>query len=327
MKSDFSIITVGLCPAWDVTCYGERLDWGQHKIVTSTSPRPAGKAMNISRALAWMGEKSVAAGLWGREDYQQMLKAMQPACPECSAGRPLRKFIKVRMTAAEGGTRQNITVVDIVKHREMHLRHKSELVSKKALRKLKADLEKIVGENSICVFAGLMPEGELVGDIVRIIKDFANCGAKIVVDTSGEALKQIVDAEVVWLIKPNVEELCELVGRKVRDEPVSLAKAGRRLLDKVEIILISRGRKGAITVTRKGAWQGRCVGREKVLSTVGCGDYLLAGFLKGLKDESNVGAALQNAIRAATAKAWGWSGKRKWPQVLKKIKVEFGRLG
>jgi len=317
VKSDFSIITVGLCPAWDVTCYGERLDWGQHKIVTSTSPRPAGKAMNISRALAWMGEKSVAAGLWGREDYQQMLKAMSQ----------LRKFITVRMTAAESSTRQNITVVDIFKHREMHLRHKSELVSKKALRKLNADLEKIVSENSICIFAGLMPEREFLGDIIGIIKDCANCGARTVVDTSGDALKQIVDAGVAWMIKPNVEELCELVGRKVRDEPVSLAKAGRRLLDKVEIILISRGSKGAVAVTGKGAWQGQCVGRGKVLSTVGCGDYLLAGFLKGLKDESNVGAALQNAIRVATAKAWGWSGKRKWPQVLKKIKVEFGQLG
>jgi 1-phosphofructokinase family hexose kinase len=316
MKSDFSIITVGLCPAWDVTCYGERLDWGQHKIVTSTSPRPAGKAMNISRALAWMGEKSVAAGLWGREDYQQMLKAMQA----------LRKFITVRMTAAEGSTRRNITVVDIVKHREMHLRHKSELVSKKALRKLNADLEKIVSENSICIFAGLMPEREFLGDIIGIIKDCANCGARTVVDTSGDALKQIVDTEVVWLIKPNVEELCELVGRKVRDEPVSLAKAGWRLLDKVEIILISRGRKGAVAVTKEGVWQGCCVGSRKVLSTVGCGDYLLAGFLKGLKDGAGAEYAMQTAIKAATAKAWGWTEIKFWPQVRRRVKVRMEKV-
>jgi len=324
VKGDFSIITVGLCPAWDVTCCGEGLDWGQHKIVTSTGPVPAGKAMNISRTLAWMGEKSVAAGLWGREDYQQMLKAMKP----------LGKFIKVRMTAVEGSTRRNITVVDTVNQREMHLRHRSELVSRKALKKLKGDLEKLVGKNSVCVFAGLMPEGELVGDIIGIIKHCNNCGAKIVVDTSGEALKKIVDTGVCWMIKPNVAELCELAGQKVADEPLSLVKAGRRLLHKVEIILISRGVSGAVAVTKKGAWQGHCVGREKVLSTVGCGDYLLAGFLpvvslsnlKGLKDESNVGAELQNALRVATAKAWGWTEGKSWSQVRRQVKVRMGRI-
>lgn len=149
---------------------------------------------------------------------------------------------------------------------------------------------------------------------------------KIVVDTSGEALKKIVDTGVVWMIKPNVAELCELVGRKVRDEPVSLAKAGAKLLEKVEIVLISRGRKGAIAVTRKGAWTGRCVGRGKVLSTVGCGDYLLAGFLKGLKDKQQPPYALKTAIKVATAKAWSWTGKRKLPHVIKKIKVEVGQL-
>jgi 1-phosphofructokinase family hexose kinase len=317
VKSDFSIITVGLCPAWDVTCYGEGLEWGEHKLVTSTSPQPAGKALNISRALAWMGEKSIAAGLWGQEDYQQMLKAMSQ----------LRKFIKVRMTAAEGSTRRNITVVDTRGAREMHLRHRGELATKRSMARLKMDLEKLVKRNSICVFAGLMPEGKFVGEIVGIIEACHRRGAMIVVDTSGQALREIVDAGICWLIKPNVAELCELVGRKVRDEPVSLAKAGAKLLEKVEIVLISRGRKGAIAVTRKGAWTGRCVGRRKVLSTVGCGDYLLAGFLKGLEDRVDVISALQVAIKVATAKAWGWSGKRKWPQVLKKIKVEFGQPG
>jgi len=43
-----------------------------------------------------MGEKSIATGLWGRDDYEQMLKAM----------RTLKKFVQVEMTADEGGTRR-----------------------------------------------------------------------------------------------------------------------------------------------------------------------------------------------------------------------------
>ena len=87
------------------------------------------------------GEKSIAAGLCGRDDYEQMLKAM----------RALKKFVQVKMTAVEGGTRRNITVVDTANNREMHLRNKSELSSKKAFIKLEADLEAIrLIQDGIC---------------------------------------------------------------------------------------------------------------------------------------------------------------------------------
>ncbi len=327
MKLSGRIVTVGLCPSWDTVCRFEGIDWGEHKTVSSANSRPAGKALNISRALAWMGRKNIAAGLWGRDDYQQMLKAM----------RSLGGLVKVKMTAVDGGTRRNITVVDTANDREMHLRNRSELASKKTLRKLEADLRAIVHKGSVCVFAGMMPEDEFVGDVVRIIKSCRERGAKIVVDTYGDALKRILETGAAWLIKPNVEELRELLGEQVPDNPAALARAGRKLLDKAEIVVISRGRKGGVVVTKKGAWQGRCIGRGRVLSTVGCGDYLLGGFLKGLKNKSDAGPALVSskaeavaglgtAIKVATAKAWGWTDKMSWPDVQSKIKVQVEQM-
>jgi len=316
MRVSGKIVTIGLCPSWDTTCRFDGIDWGQHKTVSSAGSRPAGKALNISQALAWMGEENIAAGLWGRDDYQQMLKAM----------RSLGGMVKVKMTAVDGGTRRNITIVDTVNDREMHLRNRSELTSKKALRKLEADLGVIVHKGSVCVFAGMMPEDEFVGDVVRIIKLCRERGAKTVVDTYGNALKRILETSAAWLIKPNVEELRELLGEQVIDSPEGLVRAGRKLLDKVEIVVISRGRKGGVVVTKKGAWQGRCIGSGRVLSTVGCGDYLLGGFLKGLKDKSDAGSALGTAIKVATAKAWGWTDKMSWLDVQSKIKVQVGQM-
>lgn len=329
MRVSGKIITVGLCPSWDMICLFDGIEWGEHKTVSSASSRPAGKALNISRALAWMREENIAAGLWGRDDFEQMLKAM----------RALKKFVKVKMTAVEGSTRRNITVVDTVNDREMHLRNRSELASRKALRKLEDDLRTIVHRGSVCVFAGAMPEDEFVGDVVRIIKSCRERGAKIVVDTYGDALKRILETGAAWLIKPNVDELRELLGEQVTDSPAGLVRAGRELLDKVEVVLISRGQKGGVVVTKKGSWQGRCVGRSRVLSTVGCGDFLLAGFLKGLnpvrskssasngvKDKSDVGSGLGTAIKAATARAWGWTEGKSWPQALREIKVGVERV-
>jgi 1-phosphofructokinase family hexose kinase len=311
-----SIITVGLSPAWDITCCGRNLDWGLHKYIDEQTIRPAGKALNVSKALAWMGQRNIAAGLWGRNDYQEMLTAVRSLWP----------LIRVKMTTVAGDTRQNVTVVDTARDRDIHLRNRSELVSRAALRRLRADLTALVSKSSVCVFAGAMPEDELLTDIVRMIESCHERGAKIVLDTSGPALREIVDAGWVWLIKPNVRELGELLGEQVEDNSPALARGGRRLLEKVEIILISRGRKGAVLVTRQGDWQGRCRGYRKTRSTVGCGDYLLAGFLKALCENCRPELALKTGLKVAAARAWGWDEGKTWPQVQKQIALSVDRI-
>ena len=305
------IITVGLSPAWDITCRGRNLGWSKHKYIDEQTIQPAGKALNVSKALAWMGQRNIAAGLWGQDDYKQMIKAAQSFQPH----------IKVKMTPVAGGTRKNVTVVDTAKSKDMHLRSRCKLASRATLKRLKNDLQTVVNKRSICVFAGSMPEDGLLSDIVRISKSCRKHGARMVLDTSGAALKEIVDTGEVWLIKPNLNELRELLGEAVKDNPASLKEAGQKLLGKVEIVLISRGQKGAVTVTRDGAWKGRCVGRRKILSTVGCGDYLLAGFLKGMKDKTDADLALQTAIKVATARAWGWTETKEWIRVRRQIQV------
>ncbi|UCG57527.1 MAG: hypothetical protein JSU70_22005 [Phycisphaerales bacterium] len=310
------IITVGLCPAWDICCRGRALDWGLHKEIDQQVIRPAGKAMNISHALAWMGQRNVAAGLWGQDDHEQVLRRM----------RPLRELVETKLTAVAGQTRRNITVVDSADGREMHLRSKSALASAKSLRKLGADLDRLVRRHSVCVFAGAMPAGPLLAEIVRIVELCSCRGASIVVDTHGPALKAIVETGLARLVCPNVEELSQLLGVQVRDTPVGLASLGRRLLARTEGVLISRGPKGAMLVTKDGAWRGRCAVRRKTLSTVGCGDYLLAGFLKGLQGKSDLAVALRTAVKAATARAWGWTETKTWLQMERRINVDVARL-
>ena len=310
MKREPSIITIGFAPAWDITCRVKNPHWGVHIDLDDQTIVPAGKALNVSKALAWMGQKNIAAGLWGYSDYKQMQTAVQSLWP----------LIKVKMTPVDGNTRKNITLVDTAKQKEMHLRNKSELANMNALRKIRKDLQNIVKKNSICFFSGAIPEGKLLDEIIKIIKSCSSLGAKIILDTSGLALKKIIKTGLVWLIKPNITEFQELIGGDIEDRTDSIVQAGRELLDKVEIVLISRGKKGAIVVTKDDACQGKCISKKKVLSTVGCGDYLLAGFIKGLIDTSETDSALTLAIKAATYKAWAVTEQKTRPQVQIKLK-------
>jgi fructose-1-phosphate kinase PfkB-like protein len=81
-----------------------------------------------------------------------------------------------------------------------------------------------------------------------------------------------------------------------------------------------------VVVSREDAWQARCLSREKVLSTVGCGDYLLAGFLKAIEDEYDMPRALATATRVASARAWGWMESKTWPQMKRQIQIKSGPI-
>ncbi len=311
MKLPHRIITIGLSPAWDVSCRGRDLDWGRHANLDEQVARPAGKALNVSMALAWMDRPSIAAGLWGREDYDQMQRAVQAISPR----------IDLQMALVEGSTRRNITVVDTQEGREMHLRCPSMLVTQESLSRLTADLGRVVRKGDICVLAGAMPAGDLLEPVVELARSCHDRGAQVVVDSYGPALESLVAAELPWLIAPNVEELSGLLGRHLADTSAELATAARGLLEKVPMVLISRGKNGALLVTEKGTWKARSRTKGTVLSTVGCGDYLLAGFLAGLAMSKNESKALTTAIQAATARAWGQSETNPWTQIRQTIDV------
>lgn len=311
------IITIGLAPAWDRTIAIAGIEWNEHKVVLSQSIEPAGKALNINKALLWMGVESSAGGLWGSEDFALMHQALQKF-----------KGVKIKFTKTAGRTRENITLVDTKNKRQMHLRSTSTLANPKSLKALQSDLRKIIRENSFAVFAGAMPK-----DAVAIVELAKQKGANVVVDTSGAALKEVVSQSGLLLIKPNVEELSELVGRKIKNKEKEIIAACKKLLTKVKMILVSRGEKGAMLICSDyilcAGYTGR---RYDVCNTVACGDYLLAGFLSVIaaaagrvcvNDRRLCMSALDCALKSATAKAFDLNKKFTWRQVRRKLKTQI----
>jgi len=289
------IITIGLSPCWDRTIEVKDINWGQHKIISTQEIVPAGKALNINKALSQMGRKSIIAGLWGRDDWYEMKKATAD----------LKNFIKIRLTKAKGGTRENITVIDTANKRQIHLRSRSNLANEKSLSGLNRNLKEIITKDSICIFTGVMPEKELLDGAIRLIETAKKKNAKIVVDTSGAALKKIVAKGGLFVIKPNVEELGEIVGRRIPNQKSTIIAAAKKLLKKTMFVLVSRAEKGAILIGRNVLLSARYNGRKhSVYNTVGCGDFLLAGFINEFCKTGNLKTALEKGLKVATQKAF-----------------------
>jgi fructose-1-phosphate kinase PfkB-like protein len=123
-------------------------------------------------------------------------------------------------------------------------------------------------------------------------------GARVVLDTAGEALRQSIRARPE-VIKPNRVELAELAGRELPDIR-SMADYSMGLLDRVKTVLVSMGADGMLMVTSSQVVYARPP-RVAVKSTVGAGDCAVAGFVHGLAvGESNT-EALRRAVATGTA--------------------------
>jgi 1-phosphofructokinase family hexose kinase len=317
MKIKSRITTLGLAPAWDLTCRGRQLNWGEHPVLEEQQLVAAGKALNISRALAWLGQCSTAAGWWGQEDFHQMECHLARTCPR----------IRRHLTPVPGRTRINVTVLDQRPRRELHLRSARSLASRSALAAVQKDLTADLPADGVTVLAGALPGGRHQSGVMSLVRaSRRGPAARLVVDAHGAVFRAMISAGLPWLIKPNVAELRECLASEVPDRIPSLVKAARLLQEQVPHLLISRGGRGAVLVTTQGAWAGRCVNRRTVVSTVGCGDYLLAGFLRGLQRSAQPRDALATALKVASARAWGWTGTRSWKQSQSEIQIHIQSL-
>lgn len=307
------IITISINPAWDIECMVDGIDWGDHKIIDRQNCTPAGKALNVSRALAYMGYTSVAAGLWGSYDYDDMLSKL----------RPLSGYIDIRFTVVNGRTRRNVSISDTRNNRQMHLRLAGSLATKPNVKKFIEHLLGVVDAGDVCVFAGSLPDGSFADEIVSAVWDCKAKEAEIVLDSSGKLFSRLIDTKQVDIISPNIQELAELVGTRVKPEINTVTRAARKMLEKVNTVIVSMDAAGALLVNRDGYWHSELKGVPMpVIKTVGCGDNLLAGIIAGMHEDPDPGYALAKGVRLATAYAYGICETNEIWELDEKISVE-----
>ena len=150
------------------------------------------------------------------------------------------------------------------------------------------------------VGSGSLPPGVPNDFYARAAAIAQNLGAKFCLDTSGPPLAVAIE-QGVYLIKPNLREMSELIGVELESESDWLLKA-HALLDKgkVEVIALSLGHIGALIVTRNLALRARALA-VKPFSAVGAGDSFLGALVFSLASGANFDDALRLSMAAGAA--------------------------
>ncbi|ATB66281.1 1-phosphofructokinase [Pseudomonas mosselii] len=278
------ILTLTLNPALDITISLERLRPGAVNRSQAQHSHAAGKGLNVAQVLADLGHSVTVGGFLGLDNLApfEALIAWR-GFADC--------FVRV-----PGETRSNIKLVE-ADGQVTDINGPGPQVDEAARDALLQRLAEVAPGHDAVVVAGSLPRGispEWLRELLLVLKSH---GLKVALDSSGEALRAGLEA-APWLVKPNTEELGEVLGQPVLDPAGRRAAAQRLLASGVEHVVVSQGEQG-VTWFATGLALHAQPSKVHIASTVGAGDSLVAGMVHGLLQAEAPAATLRRATAIA----------------------------
>ncbi len=290
MLESTKIISVALNPAIDRGIEVPNFKIGAHIPGRQLFRRAAGKAVNLARVLSTLEVPSMLLGFVGRSQQKYFEASLKS------------KYLSCQLFAVEGNTRENITLVDPVNKIETHIRDRGFEVTKADLNRLKKKLALVCREETIVIFSGSLPVGMDEMNFVELVQICQMNGAKVCVDSAGYVLRACKPMKP-WLIKPNIEELSEMLETKI-DSPERVIEFRNIIEEFVSVAIVTAGAEGAWLISKQELLRGKVrIDSNEVKNTVGCGDAMLAGFLTGITKNYTLYDSFAYALAVATAAA------------------------
>ncbi len=289
-----NILTLTMNPTIDISARAEHVAANRKIRCSAPANDPGGGGINASVAMKELGCESTAVFPCGGppgDTLQQLLR---------------RRGISHILIAIEGWTRQNLTVYEDSSGDEFRFLMPGPTLSEEERKACLESLRKEEPAPEYIVASGSFPP-DVPPDFVRKLVATANKrGARLVVDTSGEALQTAV-MEGVFLIKPNFREFKELLDSLEVTQPdieneSGLEKALEHLVTRrhCEVVVLSLGAGGVALATADGIARYRAP-TVPIASRVGAGDSTIAGIMTGLSRGDNIRDAVRLGIAAGSA--------------------------
>jgi len=280
------IYTCTFNPSVDYVVHVDELRVGELNRALKTSTFPGGKGINVSRVLKRLGVDSTALGFAGGFTGQFIEQELQKEGIRCD-------FVHV-----SGQTRIN---VKLKAGQETEINGQGPVVTSEDAAQLVAKIEPL-SANDVLVFAGSMPLSLPADVYERLAAMAAKRQARLVVDTSGSALRALLACRP-FFIKPNDRELAELFGVSVLTKK-DIATYGRRLTEMgICHVIVSMGGDGAFYFGKEAVLFAEAP-KGAVRNSVGAGDSMVAGFLAAQESGKSIEETFAYSVAAGSATAF-----------------------
>ncbi len=287
------IYTLTLNPAIDKTVVIPSFSANAVNRVQSVRTDVGGKGINVSKCLLSLGCKSTAVAFWGGTSGAQGVRFLK------DSGIP-----SLTVQVAEE-TRTNLKIADPELGQNTDINEPGPHISSEELASMVKLLEEHIQPGDLLVLSGSIPRGVEPSIYRELILRHQQRGAKVFLDADGLSLREGITA-APYLVKPNIRELSDYMGRELRSEEDLLSAARQLLRSGIREIVISMGADGGLLVNSAGAYRAYGL-KVPVRSTVGAGDSMVAalawGIQRGMCGSSRL--ALAVAISAASVMCTG----------------------
>jgi 6-phosphofructokinase 2 len=264
-----AIVSLTLNPAVDRSAVVDRVV-PEHKLrCTEPGLEPGGGGINVARATRQLGTDALA--LWTRGG----------ATGDLLASLLELEGLPHRPIDIGGDTRENFSIYESSSTLQYRFNLPGPTFTEACQRSVLRELSSLPDDTSYLVLSGSLPDG-VPDDFYAAAAEAAPAGCRVVVDTSGEALKASVARGGFFGFKPNLRELSLLLDRPLEGD-ADIKTAARTLLKAPgsAFVLVSLGAGGALMVTEADTFHIRAP-TVPIRSKVGAGDSTVAGLVHGL---------------------------------------------
>src|SRR5438309_4689498 len=277
------IATVTLNPAIDQTVRVDNLQPDRVNRGQSISFDASGKGVNVASFLADYGHDTAVTGYLGQENtdiFEQFFASK--GIDDC--------FVRI-----PGNTRINVKLVDEKNQKTTDINMPGQTPPQEAMNTLLQTIEQLAKSCDWFVLSGSLPPHVPTTIYAAIITQLKRQKKRIILDTSGEALREGIRAGPT-IVKPNIDELHYLIGHPLTSETEIQQAAHQLLNEDIELVVVSMGRQGAMLVEQATTLIATPP-EVTVKKTFGAGDAMVAG----LVTSQIQGLSLADCGRLATA--------------------------
>lgn len=280
------IVTLTLNPALDKSTEVDRLVPEQKLRCAPMQLDAGGGGINVAKGVQRLGGNAVAVFPAGGHNGNSLVELLK------------KEGVKTQSILIEGETRENISVRETASNAQYRFTLPGLQLSEHQANECLELIKKL--RPDYLVASGSLPPGLPKTYFEKVAAFAREMGARLILDTSGEALRAAAD-EGLYLLKPNLGELSALVGveklelNEVDDAALEIIHKGM-----CEVVVVSLGPQGALLVRKEG-FEHIPAPMVKKMSTVGAGDSMVAGMVwalsegKSFKEMAQIGVACGSA--------------------------------
>ncbi len=283
-----SIVTLTMNPTVDTTTVAKRLLPDRKLRCSQPQHDPGGGGINVARAVKKLGGDPLALFPVGGANGEHMVQLLE------------NEKVRVRKIQISGMTRENVTVQEESEEQQYRFVMPGPELNEEEWHTCLSEIENMDPAPEYLVASGSLPRG-VPSDFYGRLADLAvDRDIRLVVDTSGDSLRNVL-GKTVYLIKPNIRELTEVLGID-DEENTDIENAAREIVKKCSCqhVVVSLGSGGALLLT-EGRVQHYRSPTVKIRSKVGAGDSMVAGIVFSLDRSEDIVQATKYGIAAGAS--------------------------